>query len=99
MNEVTATVRGRVALTDAITLKALYRYTDSHTDIDGYPFATGFVLADTSDRYNSIGRLAQLGATIAAGGFGHELTFSDYNLDRGARGESGDYSYAADRRI
>lgn len=99
MEERTAAVHGRLALSSAVTLRALYRYMDAHTDIDGYPAAAGFVLADTDDRYASIGRLSQLGATIAAGGFRHEITVSDYNLDRGARGESGDYSYGADRRL
>ena len=88
--------RARHQLTDAVQIDASVRYDNSKIDIDGYPSATTYVLADTKDAYKSTSYLGQARALIDGPyGLRSEVNFSGYKLDRGATGESGDYGYTA----
>jgi vitamin B12 transporter len=100
--DVTFGVNGRYALTSAIELDGQLRYMKSHTDIDGYPAAYGYVFADTHDVANSESLLGVLRAKIDGPlGVHQELSFSDDHLKRGDIGDSfpGGYGYVAGRQV
>jgi vitamin B12 transporter len=97
--DLTLGARGRVSLTDWISLDGQVRYNKSVTAIDGYPFPA-FSLADTNDVAISESTLGYVHAHIdGAWGLHHDLSVSDYRLRRGDSGDSGDFGYHSERQI
>lgn len=78
---VTANLAGRYKVSDAVSLDARLRYTDSKADIDGFP-CCAFVLGDTPDRNTTKAWSGFARATVAAFGFTNELSYSAYNIRR-----------------
>ncbi|MCC7267903.1 MAG: TonB-dependent receptor [Caulobacteraceae bacterium] len=84
---VTASVNGRLTVSDRLSLDGRVRYTDTDTEIDGFP-APAYLLGDTPDRYRSqtwsgFGR-AKLKGVV---GLDHELSVSAYDIDRENRSD------------
>ncbi|EGD58141.1 TonB-dependent receptor [Novosphingobium nitrogenifigens DSM 19370] len=59
--------RGRVSLTDALSLQATARYTVGKTDIDGYPAPTYTIFADTDEFQRTYQFSGRLGAHYEKG--------------------------------
>ena len=77
----TAGARGRYAFSEAISVDAALRWTDSEADLDGFP-APAFVLADTADRQaveqgSGFGRLR-----LEAFGLSHQFSVSASDIRR-----------------
>ncbi|HEX4197286.1 MAG TPA: TonB-dependent receptor [Caulobacteraceae bacterium] len=97
--EFTADIRGRYELSDAIGFDAQVRYNHADTDIDGYP-PPDFVLTDTNDVAESES-IEAFGRARIAGPWGlkNEVSVSDYQIDRGDHGQSGDFGYRANDQV
>ena len=79
---ITASVNGRLAVTGVLTLDGRVRYTDTDTEIDGFPFPS-FLLGDTPDRYKSETWSGFARARVTPeGGISHEVSVSAYDIDR-----------------
>jgi len=97
--DLTASVRGRVDVTDWLELDGQGRINQSRTDIADYP-APYFLLADTNDVATSRSLDAYLRAKVT-GPFGldQEFSVSHYTISRGDTGEGGDFGYDATRDV
>ena len=97
--DLTLGARGRIALGEAIVIDGHVRYMKSRTALDGYP-PPDFVLSDTNDVAISESVLGYVRARIdGAFGLRHEFSVSDYNIRRGDSGDSGPFSYTAQRQV
>ena len=97
--DITASVRGRVSVTDWLELDAQARINQSRTDIAGYP-APFFVLADADDVATSRSLDAYLRAKVTGPfGLNQEFSVSHYVISRGDTGEGGDFGYDASRDV
>jgi vitamin B12 transporter len=98
-HEVTADIRGRFEFSDAFGIDGQLRYNRSVTDIDGFP-PPDFLFSDTNDVAVSESIEAFVRARIAGPwGLKNEFSVSDYQIERGDHGESGDFGYTADRQV
>ncbi|HYD45912.1 MAG TPA: TonB-dependent receptor plug domain-containing protein, partial [Phenylobacterium sp.] len=78
----TASVNGRLAASDVLTLDGRVRYTDTDTETDGFPFPD-FLLGDTPDRYRSQTWSGFARARLAGFvGLEHEFSLSAHAIDR-----------------
>jgi len=98
-NAFTADIRGRYELTDWLGFDAQVRYDRAVTDIDGFP-PPDFLLMDTNDvavseSVEAFGRARILGPW----GLKNEISVSDYQIERGDHGESGDFGSIAYRQV
>jgi vitamin B12 transporter len=91
--EFTADIRGRYEINDGLGFDAQVRYNHADTDIDGFP-PPDYVFTDTSDVAESES-IEAFGRARIAGPWGlkNEVSVSDYQIDRGDHGESGDFGY------
>jgi len=97
--DITASVRGRLSVTDWLELDGQARINQSRTDIAGYP-APFFVLADADDVATSRSLDAYLRAKVTGPfGLNQELSVSHYVISRGDTGEGGDFGYDASRDV
>ena len=88
--EFTADVRGRFEFNDVIGIDGQVRYNRAVTDIDGFP-PPNFLFMDTSDvavseSVEAFGRIRITGPWDLK----NEISVSDYQIERGDHGESGD---------
>jgi len=94
-----ASLAGRVRLTDELQLDAKLRYAYANVAIDGFP-PPDFTLADTADRDKSRSWQGDVRAVYAGGPFGltHTLSVSAYRL---WRRDISDFPalFTADRRV
>jgi vitamin B12 transporter len=99
----TAGARGRYALTPALEVDGVIRWSRSEGELDGTPPPL-FVPADTDDTTESEQWSGRLRATLEAGGLRHQFTLSNARLDRANQGsfasvfnsERQSYRYQAD---
>jgi vitamin B12 transporter len=98
-HEFTADIRGRFELNDAIGFDAQVRYNRAVTGIDGFP-PPDFVLADTHDVSVSES-VEAFGRARIAGPWGlkNEFSVSNYQIERGVHGPSGDFGNIANRQV
>ena len=78
---ITASLAGRLAVTDHVQIDGRLRYTTSDVAIDGFP-PPNFTLGDTPDHANSHAWLGFARATIDALGLIHQISFSDDDIHR-----------------
>jgi vitamin B12 transporter len=88
-HEITADIRGRFELSDAIGFDAQVRYNRAVTGIDGFP-PPDFIFMDTNDVSVSES-VEAFGRARIAGPWGlkNEVSVSDYQIERGDHGQSG----------
>jgi vitamin B12 transporter len=92
--------RGRIDFTPDVVLDAQARYTDTRTDIGGYP-APDYLFQDTGDvaRSRSLEGYVRLKFTLPFD-LDNEISASGYKLQRGDEGPSvGVFGYTADREV
>ena len=81
LTSTTVGVRGRYAVSPAVSVDGSLRWTDAEVDLDGYP-APAFVLADTPDRQTGKRWSGVAGLELSALGLQHRFSVSAYGLDR-----------------
>ncbi|HEY3949415.1 TonB-dependent receptor plug domain-containing protein [Phenylobacterium sp.] len=98
-NAFTADIRGRYELTDWLGFDAQVRYDRAVTAIDGFP-PPDFLFMDTNDvavseSVEAFGRIRITGPWDLK----NEISVSDYQIERGDHGESGDSGSIAYRQV
>jgi vitamin B12 transporter len=95
----TASLRGRLTLSDAVQLDGLVRYNHARTAIDGFP-PPDFLFSDTNDVQISESVEAFARAHVGGPwGLKNELSVSDAAINRGDHGESGAFGFHAQRQV
>ncbi|HLI67745.1 MAG TPA: TonB-dependent receptor [Caulobacteraceae bacterium] len=95
----TADLRARITLSGAVQLDGQVRYNHARTAIDGFP-PPDFLFSDTNDVAVSESVEAFVRARIAGPwGLKNEVSVSDYRIERGDHGKSGDFGFTAGRQV
>jgi vitamin B12 transporter len=98
LDDVTLSGRGRVALSQAISLDGQIRYERARIDQDGFP-GPFFTLADTDEVSHNESWSGFARATADLAGLKNQLSLSLYQLDREITGGDFPSRFTAERRV
>lgn len=98
LRSTTVGARGRVALSDAVSIDGSLRWTDNHADIDGFP-APAYTLADTADTQDSEQWSGFARLKAAAFGLNHQFSVSGSEIERTSYSGGFGSTFTGDRQV
>ncbi|MBX3477538.1 MAG: TonB-dependent receptor [Brevundimonas sp.] len=98
LRSTTVGARGRVALSDTVSLDGSLRWTDNHADIDGFPPPT-YSLADTADTQDSEQWSGFARLKASAFGLKHQLSVAASEIERTSYSSGFGSTFTGDRQV